>query len=209
MANEYGPFRNEREALATRAGAQVQFAYDAYPDDRNASSQARLRLLTGTCKDLGVDLGDYDLRLFDWLSQWETGQCVALAGIIRRAAGRAAEESEWGVRFTIGGVNERPLSSEEDARTVVANMRVNRPEFDAVLIVRVPEVPAGPWRLADGEICRHCGGELVRCDPPHDFPVCKGWKHAAWLSMGPVGPHYCEGRSVNPSGEPREDGDHG
>jgi len=53
--------------------------------------------------------------------------------------------------------------------------------------------------------CRHCGGDLVRCDPPHDLPVCKGWKHAAWLSMGPVGPHYCEGRSVNPSGEPGEE----
>jgi hypothetical protein len=58
-------------------------------------------------------------------------------------------EVEWGVRFTIGGVNERPLASEEEARTVVANMRENRPEFDAVLITRTPEVPAGPWRLAE------------------------------------------------------------
>lgn len=49
--------------------------------------------------------------------------------------------------------------------------------------------------------CRHCGGALVRCDPPHAVPVCKGWKHTAWLSM-PIGAHYCEGRSVNPSGEP-------
>lgn len=59
--------------------------------------------------------------------------------------------------------------------------------------------------LANAPGCRHCGGMLVRCDPSHDFPVCKGWKHAAWLSMGPVGPHYCEGRSVNPSAEPREE----
>jgi hypothetical protein len=57
-------------------------------------------------------------------------------------------------------------------------------------------------KFANAPECRHCGGVLVRCDPPHDFPVCKGWKHAAWLSMGPIGPHYCEGRSVNPSGEP-------
>jgi hypothetical protein len=56
----------------------------------------------------------------------------------------------------------------------------------------------------DTRACRHCGGELVRCDPPHDFPVCRGWKHAARLSML-IGAHYCEGRSVNPSGEPRED----
>lgn len=58
-------------------------------------------------------------------------------------------EVEWGVRFTIGGVNERPLASEEDARTVVASMRENRPEFGAVLVIRTPEVPAGPWGLAE------------------------------------------------------------
>ena len=63
----------------------------------------------------------------------------------------------------------------------------------------------GRWRFL-GTPCRHCGNTLVRCSQPHAVPVCKGWKHAAWLSMGPVGPHYCEGRSVNPSGEPREDG---
>jgi len=57
-----------------------------------------------------------------------------------------------------------------------------------------------------GTPCRHCGGKHVRCAGLPDLPVCKGWKHAAWLSMGPVGPHYCEGRSVNPSGEPREAG---
>lgn len=60
-----------------------------------------------------------------------------------------------------------------------------------------------------GTPCRHCGGKLVRCAGRPELPVCKGWKHAAWLSMGPIGPHYCEGRSVNPSGEPREDDDHG
>ncbi len=53
-----------------------------------------------------------------------------------------------------------------------------------------------------GTPCRHCGGALVRCSHLGEMPVCKGWKHAARLSMGPVGPHYCEGRSVNPSGEP-------
>ena len=32
--------------------------------------------------------------------------------------------------------------------------------------------------------CRHCGGALVRCDPPHDFPACKGWKHHALGGAG-------------------------
>lgn len=62
---------------------------------------------------------------------------------------------------------------------------------------------SGEWRFR-GILCRHCGGALVRCAGSPELPVCKGWKHAAWLSMGPIGPHYCEGRSVNPSGEPRE-----
>jgi Ftsk gamma domain len=57
------------------------------------------------------------------------------------------------------------------------------------------------WRFL-GIPCRHCGGKLVRCAGRPELPVCKGWKHAAWLSMGPIGSHYCEGRSVNPSGEP-------
>lgn len=61
---------------------------------------------------------------------------------------------------------------------------------------------AGAFTEADVKPCRHCGGPLIPCRPAHEMPVCKGWKHAAWLSMGPVGPHYCEGRSVNPSGEP-------
>jgi hypothetical protein len=56
-----------------------------------------------------------------------------------------------------------------------------------------------------GTPCRHCGGKLVRCARPCEIPVCKGWKHAGRLSMGPIGPHYCEGRSINPSGEPGED----
>jgi hypothetical protein len=83
--------------------------------------------------------------------------------------------------------------------------------------VRVSLTGTGDFILPDGQVawgagiavwtaetstCRHCGGELIRCDPPHDMPACLGWKHAAWLSMGPVGPHYCEGRSVSPSGEP-------
>ena len=48
--------------------------------------------------------------------------------------------------------------------------------------------------------CRHCGGEITPCAEPIQF--CKGWKHAAYIHYGPIGPHYCEGRSVNPLAEP-------
>lgn len=105
----------------------------------------------------GVPLGAYDKRMTEWLVQLDDTTCRTFASVMWRcrAAGlpervaATGQDVEWGVRFTIGGVNERPLASEEDARTVVASMRENRPEFGAVLITRVPEVPAGPWKLAD------------------------------------------------------------
>lgn len=60
--------------------------------------------------------------------------------------------------------------------------------------------------------CRHCHGVIVPCAPAHEFPVCKGWKHTRFLDSMPVGAHYCDGRSINPSAEPvpetaKENGD--
>lgn len=69
----------------------------------------------------------------------------------------------------------------------------------------VTEADSRGHRRFLGTPCRHCGGKLVRCASLCAVPVCKGWKHADWLPMGPVGPHYCDGRSVNPSGEPEEE----
>lgn len=66
------------------------------------------------------------------------------------------------------------------------------------------ELRAKAFTEADVKPCRHCGGPLIPCRrSDHDLPVCRGWLHAAWLSM-PIGAHYCDGRSVNPSGEPGE-----
>jgi DNA-binding transcriptional MerR regulator len=81
------------------------------------------------------------------MARAEGGRCEIAPGIWIQVGDSAA--IEWGVRFEIGGVNEVPRPSEEDARTVVASLRENRAEFGAELIVRTPEVPAGPWRLAD------------------------------------------------------------
>jgi hypothetical protein len=152
MANEYGPFDTEREALATRAAAVIKAAFDDHPGV-GASVPEALKVMTDACEAHGVALGKLDLSFLQGVAWRETSDCVSLAGMITRAylAGLAARDAgvEWGVRFTIGGVNERPLPSEEDARTVVASMRESRPEFDAVLITRTPEVPAGPWRLAE------------------------------------------------------------
>jgi hypothetical protein len=66
----------------------------------------------------------------------------------------------------------------------------------------------GPGPATGGRLvtCRHCCEPIVRCTEPIQY--CKGWKHAAYLHYGPVGAHYCQGRSINPlaapGGDPRE-----
>lgn len=50
--------------------------------------------------------------------------------------------------------------------------------------------------------CRHCGMDIEPCTHPRrGNPVCKGWRHEGYEDK-PVGAHYCEGRSINPSAEP-------
>lgn len=74
----------------------------------------------------------------------------------------------------------------------------------AGIIRRAALLPDGAFTEADIRPCRHCGDPLIPCRPGHQIPVCKGWKHAAWLPLQ-IGAHYCEGRSIRPSGEPREE----
>ncbi len=115
-------------------------------------------------------------------------------------------ETEWGIRYQDddGHIVTMPYP-EDEVRQVLRESGDPGPSVRRAVVAR----QVGPWppaRLAAAPACRHCGGELFRCDPPHDMPACLGWKHVARLSMGPVGPHYCGGRSVNPSGEPGEEG---
>lgn len=69
----------------------------------------------------------------------------------------------------------------------------------------VSEADERGFRRFLGTPCRHCGGALVACGWPCTDLTCNGWKHAALLT-GSVGSHQCEGRSVMPSGEPKEEG---
>jgi hypothetical protein len=48
--------------------------------------------------------------------------------------------------------------------------------------------------------CRHCGEEIVPCPTP--TLICEGWRHVRYLHFGPVGSHYCGGRSINPVAKP-------
>jgi hypothetical protein len=208
MPEEYGPFQAERDAWATEACAAERAAWKAPGDGEKFNMQ----MLVSACEETGIELGAYDLSPLRQVAMYETSKCVALRGIIRRAyeAGKAAGPdgavTEWGLRYQDDdGYDVTMPYPEDEVRQILRECGDPSPSVRRTVVVR----QVGLWtpaRLAEVPACRHCGGELVRCDPPHDMPACLGWKHAALLSRGPVGPHYCEGRSVNPSGEPGEEG---
>lgn len=56
--------------------------------------------------------------------------------------------------------------------------------------------------------CRHCSAPIRRCTSTcataPDYPLCRGWRHVGYDDQPVIG-HCCEGRSVNPAAEPRED----
>lgn len=105
--------------------------------------------------------------------------------------------------FAAGRKTTGPAAVQRHVRTGFATAARLLDDLQAAGVVS--EADSRGHRRFLGTPCRHCGGKLVRCASPCTIPVCKGWKHADRLSMGPIGPHYCEGRSINPSGEPREE----
>jgi hypothetical protein len=203
---EHGPLETEQEASQTEAARAVYAAFDADPGPGKMRPH-NLAMLTAACEAAGVDLGAYDRRTLEWLAGWEPGQCAALAGIIRRAAASEGSVTQWGLRLT--GESSEPIfdahPSEEAAREAV-------PGFQGVFGTVVVRRQVGPWTVAAGT-CRHCGGKIAPCPQgAGHIPACLGWIHPAYARYGPVGPHYCGGRSVNPSAEPAtegEDADHG
>jgi hypothetical protein len=99
----------------------------------------------------GVPLGAYEQQHIEWLVGLDDSTCRTLASLMWRL--RELPEgavTEWGVRFTPGGYPaETPCADEDNARSAVAAMREGHPEWDAILIWRTPEHPAGPWTEAD------------------------------------------------------------
>lgn len=61
----------------TAAGGQ-------FPFDRITA--ANLDMLTDAVNAAGVQLGDYDRRILDWLANYEPATCAVIAGLITRAA---------------------------------------------------------------------------------------------------------------------------
>lgn len=78
-----GPFETAQEA---REAARTMLAtYGADPAIDRAKPANRAMLLD-TLTAAGVELGDYDRTIVDWLAEWEPTTCAVIASLIARAA---------------------------------------------------------------------------------------------------------------------------
>ena len=76
-----GPLETEREAHAS-ALAAIQ-----PENDQSILSRTENRLLfERACEAAGVELGAYDLRILDWLANYEDSTCAVIAGLVARTA---------------------------------------------------------------------------------------------------------------------------
>jgi hypothetical protein len=199
------PYENDREASAA-----ARAAVPPEPGHAILSQEQRSELLHRAFAESGVQTSDFEDRSLWWLANYEDYLTAMIARWVRaayengKAAGPDGAVTEWGFRYTSDDGGDVVMSY-----PLLDVQQMGR-EFPPGLASTRTAVArqAGPW--AEAEVpasvgCRHCAGTIIPCEPRHDHPACLGWKHAVWLSMGPVGPHYCEGRSVNPSAEPGED----
>lgn len=78
----FGPYATEREAIA-----DARDVLDLPPSVEmwNRASAAKVR---AACVAAGVDLGNYDERIIDWLSRWEPQAVQVIVGLISRAGAR-------------------------------------------------------------------------------------------------------------------------
>lgn len=76
-----GPYATEREAIA-----DARDVLDLPPSSEwDRASAAKVR---AACVAAGVELGDYDERIIDWLSRWEPQVVQVVIGLISRAGAR-------------------------------------------------------------------------------------------------------------------------
>lgn len=87
-----GPYRTEAEAAAEAMPHEVDALRTARGDDYVASARrlrdARsiaLQALLAACTEAGVEVGDYDRRVLDWLAGWEPTAAQVVIGLIGRA----------------------------------------------------------------------------------------------------------------------------
>jgi len=90
-----GPYRSEPEVLALPV---VREAYAAAAAEhatgrRGALGEHNRRMLLGAAELAGVELGEYDRRIIEWLAGWEPQTCAVIAGLITRGAEARAPQN--------------------------------------------------------------------------------------------------------------------
>ena len=89
-----GPFQTEAEAQAASLYARTTAEWG----HERVKSIAGLNLadLGGTCERARVEVGTYDLRVIEWLAQYEPATVKVIAGLISRAheAGQRQSSTE-------------------------------------------------------------------------------------------------------------------
>ena len=95
-AGNPGPFDTEQQARELPAVRQVYAAFDADPGAGKMAPHS-LRMLLDALASAGVYVGRYDVRIAEWLSQWEPATVAVVAGWVTRASrggddGRAPRE---------------------------------------------------------------------------------------------------------------------
>ena len=80
-----GPYGTRAQAFAMPA---VRAAYDAAhaASRRGVLAERNHRMLCEALTAAGVELGDYDHRIVQWLAGWEPEVCAVIAGLIERAS---------------------------------------------------------------------------------------------------------------------------
>jgi hypothetical protein len=74
-----GPYETEQEAVAA-----IRHIYET-PAELGAVHTPNLRLLLDACADAGVMVGTYDVRILEWLANYEPATSAVVAGLITRA----------------------------------------------------------------------------------------------------------------------------
>ena len=74
-----GPFETEREAREAAATASPGL-------DALHLAEGNRDMLLSAVNVAGVQLGEYDRRIVDWLANYEPATCAVIAGLITRAA---------------------------------------------------------------------------------------------------------------------------
>jgi hypothetical protein len=82
-----GPFETETDAAEVAEVRAVRAAWRADPGVGKMAPH-NLRMMLDAIGAAGVQVGAYDVRILEWLANYEPETCAVVAGLITRAAGK-------------------------------------------------------------------------------------------------------------------------